>query len=341
MPAPRGFLHEELAEKLNDAVSASRGSSRGVSRVDSINQYKASKWLIEALYQGYCCLPRLPVGLPRGKSYYLQSAAYGLPFGYDVTDRVLRAAESLGFVNVKTGRYNPAGKGEVTRIYPSGHLLSSFQQLGVVWQRLSPPNKNQGILINEGIGREGRRLAKVTDHCEVAQMQKNLYTINLFLSKQCIYMNLPNSAFSDPADKYLRKNPQLPTLQRGSENSLPIINFQNVFLHRIFTQNSFKAGHQLEGGRFYHGWWQNIRREFRSRVLINNYVTAECDYSGMAINCLYARKGAAIGASDPYEIGIIYKGKNDPRRDLVKRYIVAILNDKTGKYSLKIGRAHV
>ena len=53
MPAPRGFLHEELAEKLNDAVSASRGSSRGVSRVDSINQYKASKWLIEALYQGY------------------------------------------------------------------------------------------------------------------------------------------------------------------------------------------------------------------------------------------------------------------------------------------------
>jgi len=45
-------------------------------------------------------------------------------------------------------------------------------------------------------------------------------------------------------------------------------------------------------------------------------------------------QGLDIGDDDPYEIGLKYKSKDDPRRDLVKQYVVAILNDKSGKYRL-------
>ena len=334
MPQGREFLHEGLSLELNNAVSALRQSSRGVSKEHLEVQLAASKWLIEALYQGYCCLPRLPVALPLTRGGYSPSAIYNLPYGYEVVSRVVRAAEWLGFIRVNKGTYNRSGKGIVTRLHPSGPLLSHFRQIRTVWQKLSPPSKVEGIFVNEARGRKDRRLAKITDHPEVARMQRNLYKINLFLSKQCIYINLPDSAFDQPADKFVKPEANGSDAQKGSRDSLPTINFQSVFLSRIFTQDSFKVGHRLEGGRFYHGWWQRIRKEFRSRILINDFITAECDYSGMALSCLYAMQGLDIGDNDPYEIGLKYKSKDDPRRDLVKQYVVAILNDKSGKYRL-------
>lgn len=334
MPQSKDFLHEDLSLTLNDSCFAWRPSSKGVSKEHLKVQLKASKWLIEALYQGYCCLPRLPVALPRGRGDYIDSAIYNLPYGYEAISRAVKVAENLDFIKVKKGEYNSSGKGMVTRLYPAGPLLTQFRQLGTVWQKLSPPSKEQGVFINDERVSKGRRLATVADHPDVARMQRNLYEINLFLSKQCIYINLPDSDFNQPADKFLRQKTGSSVTQNASSNSLPCINFQNVFLSRIFTKDSFETGHQLEGGRFYHGWWQNIRKKLRPRILINDYQTAECDYSGMALSCLYAMEGLDIGSKDPYEIGLIYKNKNDPRRDLVKQYVVALLNDKSGKYRL-------
>jgi hypothetical protein len=334
MPPSSEFLHEAMSLELNNAVSALRQSSRGVSREHLEVQLTASKWLIEALYQGYCCLPRLPVALPRRSNDYFGNASYKLPYRFVVIDRILQAAKKLNFIQVLRGKYNPFGKGVVTRLYPAGPLLTHFRQIGTVWQKLSPPSKDQGIFINEDRGSKGRRLAEIADHPDVVRMQRTLYKINLFLSKQCIYINLPDSAFDQPADKFVKPEASGSDAKKGSRDSLPTINFQSVFLSRIFTQDSFKVGHRLEGGRFYHGWWQRIRKEFRPRIMINDFITAECDYSGMALSCLYAMEGLDVGNQDPYEIGLKYTSKDDPRRDLVKQYVVAILNDESGKYRL-------
>jgi hypothetical protein len=333
MPSKAVFLHQELSDQLNAAASSMRKSTRGVSQDVLKHQSDASKWLVESLYQGFCCLPRLPVALPLRSNAYSDNS-FNLPFGYEVTIRILRAAKKLQFVRLRQGIFNPSGKGVVTRIAPSGPLRAHFHSIGTLWQNLRPPHKDETIFINEEIGGKDRRLANTADHPDVAKMQRNVYAINLFLRKQCIHISLPDVAFTQPADKFM------PPPQRGREPvaaqtrspTLICINFQNVFLHRIFTEGSFAPDCRLEGGRFYGGWWQTIRKEMRQKILINGQITTECDFSGMALNCLYAHEELTISEGDPYDLGLCNSSKE--KRALIKLFIIALLNDKKGKFRL-------
>ena len=68
------------------------------------------------------------------------------------------------------------------------------------------------------------------------------------------------------------------------------------------------------------GWWQNIPKEFRTKLLINGKRTVEFDYSGLHPALLYAKVKAGI-PDDPYEIGL------DPKhRKHVKKAFNAMLN---------------
>ena len=107
------------------------------------------------------------------------------------------------------------------------------------------------------------------------------------------------------------------------------LNFQGVSMTRIFARGSLG-----KGGRFYRGWWQHIRSEYRERILIKDRLTVECDYSGMALVCLYALEKKPMAEGDPYDIGLDYEGNNDPRRKIVKQYLNAIINDDKGTYRI-------
>lgn len=331
MPKRGEYLHEALAKQLDAACSDMRTSSRGVSGKALANQQEASRWLIEALYQGYCCLPRLPIALPRAVNAYSPDSTYNLPYGYDVTDRVLKAATKLGFITIRQGRYDPSGKGLVTRIQPSGPLARHFQNLGICWQKLQPPEQDKGVFLNQKTGGENRRLVSSSKHPEIAKMQRNIYEINLFLSKQCIHLHIPDSEFTKKTSRLIDRHTA--STKDFGRDSFSCINFQKTFLYRIFTPGSF-SGNRLEGGRFYGGWWQHLRKELRPRILIKGFATAECDYSGMAVSCLYAEEGLPMPNDDPYDIGLGYSGKSDPRRNLVKKYVVAAINDTRGTYRL-------
>ena len=67
-------------------------------------------------------------------------------------------------------------------------------------------------------------------------------------------------------------------------------------LHRVFT-NDWK-----HHGRFYGGWWQNIPKEQRARLLINGEDTAEHDYPSFHISLAYAVAGVPIPRGDLYEL---------------------------------------
>ena len=67
-------------------------------------------------------------------------------------------------------------------------------------------------------------------------------------------------------------------------------------LHRVFT-NDWK-----HHGRFYGGWWQNIPKEQRARLLINGEDTDEADYRSFHINLAYVVAGVPIPSGDLYEL---------------------------------------
>ncbi len=323
MPALDDYLHADFADVIH--LTCGNSITRGVTKESLENQLSACRWFIESLYQAHNSLPALPFALPLSKEAYSPRSNYGIPFSYLVTKRVCDAAIDAGFAVIKKGKLVRGGKGFVSRIVCAGKLLKHFDMIGPKWQAFKAPPKESLILINTGAGGVDRRIATASDYCDVHTMQDNLNVINSFMAKQCIYIDLPNTAF---LRKHLKSN------ITANENELIVgqghaVSFQNVYLRRIFAQGSM-----TKGGRFYGGWWQQVRSKLRRRIIINDSLTAECDYSGLAFNMLYAKESIAMGTSDPYDIGLGYKNKRDPRRAIVKEYMNAILNDSSGRFKL-------
>ena len=317
------YLHDDIANEINSACNTLRKSSKGVQKLDKLKQTNACRWFVEAMYQAFCCLPHLPLALHRRRNEY-----HRLPFGYDVISRVLEAAEQQKMICVIPGKYLISGEGYISRIQPIGTLLSHFYELGLVWQKIPPPLPEDCVLMTIDREKKKRRKASLKDHQSVAEMRQNLSTINEFLSHQCININLADDEFVEPESRFIKANSD-----EDENGDKPAINFQSVFLRRLFTLYGVSPIGEHEGGRFYHGWWQCIRSELRPFILINGCVTAECEFSGMALGCLYAREGITIGSQDPYDIGINYK-PGDPRRKSVKQFVSALLNDTANRFRL-------
>jgi hypothetical protein len=332
-------MHADFVAKLS--VILQKDGTRLAAK-DVVARERACRWLIDGLYQSYFSLPQAPLLLPRSKAAYGPESLYGIPFGYRVVKQALMAAKEAGFVAVSNGVYVAGGGGELTRLRPVGRLLKHFITLGLRWHHTPPPDKHGGIFLNLGLGSNQRRLVQRDEASTVPMMQDNLFRINDFFSKQCISIDLPNAAFSSALghDKATSEDGEMMPVGNLTGDGTQAINMQHVFLHRVFAQGSLS-----KGGRFYGGWWQQIRSKARRRILINEDITIECDFSGLSCSMLYAMEGLAP-PHDSYDIGLNYV-KDDPRRKIVKRYMNAVLNDSSRRYRLKpkelecLGLSHV
>lgn len=74
----------------------------------------------------------------------------------------------------------------------------------------------------------------------------------------------------------------------------------NKFVVRVFNEGL--KGHWKRGGRFYRGWWQQIDKEDRSKIYINDQPTLEVDFKAFHPNLLSNELGVRL-ADDPYDLG--------------------------------------
>jgi hypothetical protein len=74
----------------------------------------------------------------------------------------------------------------------------------------------------------------------------------------------------------------------------------NKFVIRVF--NGGLAGKWQRGGRFYCGWWQQIDKEDRCKIYINDQPTLEVDFKAFHPNLLSNELGVRL-ADDPYDLG--------------------------------------
>jgi hypothetical protein len=90
-------------------------------------------------------------------------------------------------------------------------------------------------------------------------------------------------------------------------------------LTRIFNNGSFE-----QGGRFYGGWWQNIPRECRKYIRLNDKDVVELDFSGLHINMLYAIEKLPMPEGDVYYLDEY--SNTQIFRDFVKKLLQAVIN---------------
>jgi|TARA_R110002049_G_scaffold264247_1_gene440383 hypothetical protein len=96
-----------------------------------------------------------------------------------------------------------------------------------------------------------------------------------------------------------------------------------VRLHRVFNRGNFSYG-----GRFYGGWWQNVKSRVRPAIMIDEQHTIEADFSGFNPAVMLAETGQPI-PKDPYSL-VVGMDAPDDLRDHAKATLAALLNTKTG-----------
>ena len=106
----------------------------------------------------------------------------------------------------------------------------------------------------------------------------------------------------------------------------------NKFVVRVFNQG-LKA-HWQSGGRFYRGWWQQIDKEDRSKIYINDQPTLEVDFKAFHPNLLSNELGVRL-ADDPYDLGELILPNvittEEQQREYVKLLVLMGINADSDK----------
>ena len=320
-------------------------STRGISTLES--QERAERQtniaikLLSALYSGHTIIssdrnPR-PISFPRDSSVYKQdsSCIEQVPYSYRNVCTVYKALISMDWIKVAKGTQGTA----YSRIYAHGELADIFTRVGLRWLRQTPHPPESLICLRDRVKpsnaersfKQRKNYHKVTletpDTADVHKMASNLFRYNQFLSEHCIAFDLPDHALYEIAKAMADDN-------ADDKYKPKYLDFSRIQLRRIFSR-----GDMTKGGRFYGGWWQGVpskEKSFRSHITINGERTCEVDYSSVCLRIVYSLKGITIDPEeDLYDIGLPgWSGAKDSRRQPVKTYINAIMNDEDGNYRL-------
>lgn len=325
-PISNDKLLEEITKETTKHIEDNRKSRRGVNNEIRQNEYLITSKILDALYQGYFSIPKTWVSITLKAKHYSKKE-----YGYKNFKKVVDALKDKDFIKIKLGN-EYAGK--VTRIFPSDILVAKFKRIGFRWRYYPPDKKTEVILVKDKIEIDNK-LKKVTvptpNTKQAKQHRENLIKINNELAKHCIALDLDDKALSIIDKKLIENTKKKKKSKSRKEKIHHSLNFSNVTLKRIFSKNSLEIH-----GRFYHGWWQTVPKEYRRHITIDGHKTTEADFSTMSSRLLYAKEGVAVPDNrDLYDIGL--KGSKaylERARKLVNRFINAIINDKRGIFRL-------
>ena len=308
----RIFIELKKRKKKNDPKS-------------DLNDKREIKRLINSLYQAYYNIPQIKVSINLSISHYT-----GKEISYSSIRKVYDYLKDNKYINYKLGsEYS----GKVTRISASGKLTRIFDKIGFIWRKNNNPTENL-VLFKD----KKKTLDNVKITNKIIKYKNNINKINEELLKHCLCLKISDQSFKE-LEKELRKKQNEKPKYFWRENNHYTLNFSQVSLRRIFTR---KIGLH---GRFYGGWWQSVPSKFRPHITIDGYNTSEVDYSTNSLRILYARENITVDDDiDLYDIGI--SNYTPEKRDLIKEYTNAIINDPKDNFRLdkislnKLGLTH-
>jgi hypothetical protein len=313
---PKDNLFDDLINKIFSNLKKEKVK---IGLKSDLNDRLEIKRLINSLYQAYYSIPPILVSLSLKKSKYTHSN-----ISYTSLKRVFDYLKKHKYIKYKLGsEYS----GKVTRISANNKLINEFDKIGLVWRKYDNPTDNL-ILFRDKI-KVGKKLKKIDldipINNKINRHKENISEINNELLRHCICLNINDESFKE-LEIELRKNQSRKPKNYWREEIQYSLNFSQVNLRRIFTRNV-----NLHG-RFYGGWWQSLPSKFRPHITIDGYKTSEADFSTMSLRVLYALKNIPISDDkDLYDIGI---NSTDEQRDLIKKYINALINDSKGTFRL-------
>ena len=326
-------------------VYESSHSSRGGNKRARENEFIAiSRHLISALYSATHTRSKekLWVSFPAASGDYAIPSATDasvdttkIPYSYrrfcDVRDCLIK----LEWIKVEPEITNRRHR----LMYPTGDLLYALKRIDLKWLKITP--RIPELLVELGDVKRDRngepirnkrfKTTKVSlpviNTPTVQAYRSRLFDQNTAYTEHCISLSLNDAQLKE-----------LETAMAAEGVEHRYLDFAQVQMTRIFAR-----GDMNKGGRFYQPWWQNIPSAYRKYILIDGESIVECDYSSMALSQIYAKMGVSNdGVKDLYDLGLPnWPGRADERRDVIKKFVISLLNDEDGIYRLKKSKSLV
>jgi hypothetical protein len=250
----------------------------------------------------------------RDANWFNESRYRSANVGYDVYINIVDALIELKYVTNNKGFYN-GSTGMRSRMRATPKLVKLFKSYNITTAMVTRDEAEEVIILRKTKDKDGyKETIDYKDTDTTNQMRSSLVKINELLANTWIDLEVPDVALVEINDRLERKKDKQP------------IDFTRRKLKRIFSNSSFE-----QGGRFYHGWWQEIPSEFRKYITINGKRTREMDYAGIHIRMMYAMEGEELeDGFDPYKL----KDYSSHRKQ-VKQALNTIINAKTKRKAIE------
>ena len=279
-----------IVDKVWHALGASRqGSLTPIGNKKGTHPKRLIKVLLVHLYETFLDDPTLWTGVARSANAYAPTSKYN---SLNISFKIIQLIDGLvelGYLEFVGGSHDKTNDGWnnfTSRIRPSHILKVEFSKCNVEQFDIGKHKSKVAVILSdfdtdlEGklIRRRGKKLRKLVEYEDTDQTQRMelmLYAYNSLLQKTYIDIATLEKTYIERETKV------------GTQR-IPI-NQNNKFVSRIFSRGSW-----TNNGWFYGGFWQQLGRNYRKDIYIDNKPTIEVDYKGIHPSILSINKGKAF-----------------------------------------------
>ncbi len=255
--------------------------------------------LVKVIIIGYNPFLRIPLR----PEHYRLSRYNPSGISYRAVRSLFEALLAEGYLRHVKGFRKETGLTKQTRTRCAKKLLVLMQGFDVDQWVVEVCKGDEIILLRDS----KKKYENYEDAQEIEEWRKNLEHINEVLDKTWIDLYVKDTELHAINEQLNRDKDKQP------------IDFNRKRLRRIFNNSSFE-----QGGRFYHGWWQEIPKDYRQYVHVNGKMTVEVDYSWMHPLMLYGEYTGKQPNDDPYMVST----SANLSRDVCKPIFNILVNSK-------------
>jgi hypothetical protein len=287
--------------------------------------------------------PSISIGFSKGREAYTVGSRYN---GLFVPRKVVNVEELLaevGYIEELKPFHNddPKSRNYTTRIRHTEALRDLFAELTIDLHDIDTHTNEECIVLHDKYvddpDDDANRKIEYNDKDLPAD---ELALVNTLRGQLTAYNRLLKQTFIDiPSYTFSTFTRTIKNGPYAGRKQTISLGPDNKFVIRVF--NGGLAGKWQRGGRFYRGWWQQIDKEDRCKIYINDKPTLEVDFKAFHPNLLSNELGVKL-SGDPYDLGELVLPDvittNEEQREYVKLLVLMGINADSDKKAYKAFR---
>ncbi len=290
---------EQLAGLFGEVAALRAGRNQQLRKAGRVKKHLDVLILDLWVAANYCPSPWRMVS--RNETDYRQETRYRrLYLKHALLMGVLDDLVKLEYIEEKRGFFDKQkGRGFQTRIKATPKLLDILTGFDIAKIERDPEAPEEEVII---LRDANKKQVDYVDNIFTNVMRNDLGIYNAFLRQSEINMEAVNlRGITDPTA---------------------------ITVKRIFKGDSINEG---SGGRFYGGFWENMPKQDRLKLMLQNGPVVELDYVAIHPTIAYAFKGISL-MEDPYLI-------DGCERSDVKKAFLVLFNCKDREHALNTVRS--